>query len=119
MLLAGQRAGFAESLAALDFGAGLAPGDTLGLGKQSAPGAGEAAKGFAHVVAGGGLGVPGDDQLALALAVSANKGDDSASFSAAGFGENLHKVLFTVLTAGGVAGLLARMGLKATGSSSP
>jgi hypothetical protein len=42
--------------------------------------------------------------LALALAVSANKGDDSASFSAAGFGENLHKVLFTVLTAGGVAG---------------
>ena len=53
MLLASQGAGFAEALGALDSGSGLAPGVALGLGKQSAPGTGEAAKSAAHVVASG------------------------------------------------------------------
>jgi hypothetical protein len=52
MLLAGQGAGLAEALGALDLGAGLTPGDTLGLGKQSGPGAGKAAKRLARMVAG-------------------------------------------------------------------
>ena len=103
MQLAGQGAGFAEALGALDFGAGLAPGDALGLGEQSAPGAGEAAKGAAHVLAGGGPGVPGGDQLALALSVSADERHDITAFSTAGFRENFHKMLCTALTAGRVA----------------
>ena len=100
MLLAGQRAGFAEALGALDFGAGRVPGVALGLGEQAAPGAGEAAKGAAHVVAGGGLGVLGDDECALALSVGADVSDDHCrDFAAAGFRENFHNVLLTVLTA--------------------
>jgi hypothetical protein len=119
MQRAGQGAGFAETLGALDIESGLAPGDALGLGKQSAPGAGEAAKGAVHVVAGRGPGVFGDDVCAPALSVTADVGDFIADLAAAGFGENLHKVLLTVLSAGSVAGLLARMGHEATGASSP
>ena len=119
MQLAGQGAGFAEALGAFDFGAGLAPGDALGLGEQSAPGAREAAKGVAHVVAGGGPGVPGGDESALALSVAADEGHDIAAFSAAGFRENFHKVLLAVLSAGSGAGLLALVGLDGPGSWPP
>jgi hypothetical protein len=119
MLLAGQGAGFAETFGALDFGAGLAPSVALGLGKQSTPSAGEAAKRAAHVVAGRGPGVLGDDVLAPALSVTADVGDFIPDFAAAGFRENLHKVLFTGLSAGGVAGPLALVGLDATGSWTP
>jgi hypothetical protein len=106
MLLAGQRAGCAETLGALDFGAGHAPGVALGLGEQSAPRLREPAKGAAHVVARWGRGVLGNNVLAPALTITADVGDFIADLAAAGFRENLHKVLFTVLAAGGVAGLL-------------
>ena len=71
------------------------------------------------MVAGRGLGVPGDDERALTLAIGTDKGDNVAAFSATGFRENLHKVPFAVLSAGGIAGLLALMGLDSTGSWPP
>ena len=116
MLLAGQGAGFAETFGALDFGAGLAPRLALRFGEQSAPGAGEETKRAPYVVAGGGRGVLGNDVLAPALSVTAEVGDFIADLAAAGFRENLHKVLFVVLTAGRGAGLLALLGFDAPGS---
>ena len=69
--------------------------------------------------AGRGPGILWSNQLALALSISANEGDDIASFSAAGFRENFHKVLLTVLSAGSGAGLLAIAGLDGPGSWPP
>ena len=71
------------------------------------------------MVAGGGPGILGGHQYALALSERADEGDDSASFPAAGFRENFHNVLLTVLPARGVAGLGALQSPKATGSSTP
>jgi hypothetical protein len=54
--------------------------------------------------------------MTLALAIAADEGGAIADFAADGFREDLHKVLFAVLSAGGVAGLLALAGLVATGA---
>jgi hypothetical protein len=59
------------------------------------------------VIAGGSLRVGGNYKLALALAVPARVGDNIATPAALGNIEYLHKVLFTLLTAGRIDGLSA------------